>query len=225
MIFDRSHRDRWKLERELHREKPEPSVDLTERIVRNVADAAVGVGHGSGRRLRLVAGLTLTVLLLVAIAATGGIGHAQTAVTHTTSAAVSAVKDVVGGKPQPTVSPDSGSVPNSSSGSTAGSGFAAALAVYPAPILTCAFDWNGAARNKFKITGTTSVAVGTISVTVTESPDGPSYPSTQGPFAATATWTTPAYFPDTTNGRTYTATVTQTATDYDPGTCTVSDTP
>lgn len=212
MIFDRNRRHRSRLERELRAGKPEPSGDLTARIVRSVADA--GSREGSSRRLRVVAGLALTVLLLVAMAASGGIGYAQTAVADTTSAAVKTLKRAVVREPAQTTS----------ASTTRSSNFAAADAVYPAPLLTCAFEWNGNAHFKFKITGTTTVAVGTISVTVTESPDGPDYPSSQGPFAASASWTTPAYFPDTINGRTYTATVTQTATDYDPGTCIVSDT-
>ena len=206
MIFDRDRRQRSRLERELRAGKPEPSGDLTERIVRSVAGA--GEPKGSSRRLRVVAGVALTMPLLVAMAASGGIGYAQTAVADTTSAAVQTLKRTVVSEPAQTTS-----------ASTSGSAnFAAAAAAYPS--LTCAFDWNGAAHSKFKIKGTTSVASGTISVNVTATPAGTGYPASDS-VGASASWTT-GFFPNTVTGTTYTATVTQTGAG-DPATCIGSD--
>ncbi len=212
MIFDRNRRALSKLQHELRAQSPEPPAFLVEEIVGRVADAERRPRH-FGSRLRLGVGFALTAVLLVAMAAFGGIGYAQTTVLDTTSAAVDTVKRAVTREPTQTTS----SSPSPSNN------FAAAVATYPAPILKCAFDFNRL-HTTFKIKGTTSVAFGAISVTVTSSPSSPGYPATQpATIALDGKWAT-AFFPDTahTTPTTYTATVTQTVSGYDTATCTVS---
>lgn len=119
MIFDRSRRHPSRLERELRAGKPEAPGDLTAGIVRKVAEAASA--ERPGRGLRIVAGFTLTAMLLVAMAASGGIGYAQTAAADISSAAVDTLTRAVASDPTQTTSPSPGRSTN----------FAAAVAVIP----------------------------------------------------------------------------------------------
>ncbi|CAN5666481.1 hypothetical protein BH18ACT13_BH18ACT13_01530 [soil metagenome] len=215
MFFDRNHRSRSNLKRALRAQTAEPPATLVEEIVGRVADAEP-CPRFAGNRLRLGVGFALTAILLVAMAAFGGVGYAQTAVLDTTSAAVDTVKRAVARNPTKTA-------PATSSPSN---NFAAAVATYPAPMLTCAFVFN-ADHTRFKITGTTTVASGTISVTVTSSPPSTGYPATKTATIAANGFYTTGNFPltaHTTPATTYTATVTQTITGYDTATCTVSAT-
>jgi hypothetical protein len=217
MIFDRSRRIRSRLQRELRAQSPEPPEALVDDIVGRVADAERRPQH-SGSRLRLGVGFALTAMLLVVMAAFGGVGYAQTAVADTTSAAVNTVKRAVTSEPTRTTSLS----PSPSNN------FAAAVAVYPAPTLTCSISFQGSFGNstrRLTVTGTTTLAAGTITVTVSQTPSGPPWPITFGPFAATTSWSTgQSPSGSVTTGKTYTATVTQTAAGYADGTTTCTAT-
>jgi hypothetical protein len=86
----RRHGKRFDLEAELRRNRPEPNRDF----VRALTSEIRGRGRPSGS-LRLAFAGALTVVMLVALAAVGGIGYAATAPQKAVTAVVSLVSSGV----------------------------------------------------------------------------------------------------------------------------------
>jgi hypothetical protein len=104
-----------------------------------------------------------------------------------------------------------------------GQPFAAANVAYATPILTCTISKDNG--NHVTVSGTSTLAQGTISVVFssTQSPQG-DYPQTEPSFAATLSWGPIVSTGNThvSNGDTYTATVTQSGSDFPTGSTTCS---
>jgi hypothetical protein len=209
--MSRSDRD---LEKQLHRSRPEPRPELLDELV---AKAAPRPSRRSGRRLAPALGMTL--ILAVALAAAGGLTMARAAVSHTTTAAFDKVERLVSG-PEPQSKPTltGGANPSLASGRGSISNFGASHHTYPKPKLLC---WIIAHDRYMRVVGLTTVDQGTISVTITKIAGGPdsNFPWTAPTVNVTSfVWGPTAQSPQGKIGRTYKATVTQTAAGYEPGT-------
>lgn len=86
-------RRRGSIERQLREDRPQPSDELIRRIAEDVS------GRRARRRLDLVLAFTLTMLLAVAFALTGGIGYASSAASKGTTAISQLVSGKGSGKP------------------------------------------------------------------------------------------------------------------------------
>lgn len=185
------------IERRLSRERPEPPQDVVDRLVSRIEADRAPAGHVLRRRL--APALAMTATLAGALVAFGGVGYAQSTVESTAEAVVRTAKSIV--------------VSRDRQASPAPSGYVAASQTY-APTVTCNVSFQGA-KKKVRVSGTTTLASGTINVVVTENGS----PFWSKSVSATLLWDT-GNGPDTTSGRTYTANVTQTGSGFPNGTAT-----
>jgi len=212
MLIDR-HRHMSALGKDLRRRRPRPADGFLDELVGRIERTSPAPARPY--RLRLGAGLAMTALLLVVLGSFGGIGYARSSIVGSASSAVEAVKRAVGG----------GGASNAANSATTPSGqFVAALAVYPAPTVTCTLTEIGSS-GKVRAQGTTTLASGTIHVVISDitGPSPAGFPYSEDIAVVSTTWgPTASSGPVGTNGHTYEASVTQTAAGYADGTTSCS---
>jgi hypothetical protein len=210
MLSDRHNRRLAALGKDLRRERPRPGDGFVDGLVRRIG--TTGPPSRRPYRMRLGVGLAMTALLLVILGAFGGIGYAQSGIVSSASSAVDALKHAVGGE---------GPSATSNSASSHAGQFVAAIAVYPAPTVTCTLTQIGSS-GKMRAQGTTTLASGTIDVVISDitGPSPAGFPYTPAAIAVVSTnWgPTASNGPVGTNGHTYRADVTQTASGFADGT-------